>query len=136
MGEITYTKEYQSNPEILPEIETYIVGIAQKHNMDEDKINLLALSVSEAASNSIVHGNGANPAKKVTVSISVINNIFKVVFLDQGTGFDPDEVPDPTAPENILKDHGRGIHIMKSYLNQLKYKFTPEGTETILELEL
>ncbi|GJQ61762.1 MAG: hypothetical protein SCALA702_08150 [Melioribacteraceae bacterium] len=136
MGDFVYNKEYPSNPEVLPEIENYILEIAQKHNMSDDNLNLLALSVSEASSNSIIHGNKSDPTKIVKLEILVADNSFLVKFLDQGEGFDPNAVPDPTVPENLLKDHGRGIHIMKSYLNRLKYNFTPNGTETILELEL
>lgn len=136
MGDFVYKKEYPSNPELLPEIETYIIEIAQKHKMSDDNLNLLALSVSEASSNSIIHGNKSDPSKIVKLNILVDGNRFVVKFIDEGEGFDPEAVPDPTEPENLMKDHGRGIHIMKSYLNRLKYNFLPNGTETILELEL
>ena len=60
----------------------------------------------------------------------------KIIFKDEGEGFEPKSVPDPTTPENILKESGRGIHIMKSYLSSLSYNFTPDGTEAILEMSL
>lgn len=135
MPETTYYREFKSNPEVLPEVETYIVDLAAKHHLDEEQLTKLAMAVSEAASNSILHGNKADSNKLVTVKVLVDENKFTVIFTDQGDGFYPEKVPDPTKPENILKDHGRGIHIMKSYLDDLQYNFTGSGTETILILK-
>ena len=60
----------------------------------------------------------------------------EVSLKDQGNGFEVSEVPDPTKPENILKDSGRGIHIIRNFVDDLKYNFSPEGTEAILFLSL
>jgi serine/threonine-protein kinase RsbW len=59
-----------------------------------------------------------------------------ITIKDEGRGFKLEAVPDPTRPENILKESGRGIHIMRSFLKDLRYNFTPTGTETILTLAL
>ena len=104
--------------------------------MSEDRLNSLALSFSEAASNSVVHGNKLDVNKKVKITVTVDENKMTVIIKDEGKGFDIDSVPDPTKPENILKDSGRGIHIMRSFLNDLRYNFTPTGTEAILEIDL
>ncbi len=132
----TYTMEIASNPELLPEVENFLVDKLKKFNVDEDKSTLLTLSVAEAAANCIIHGNKTDNSKSVKISIVIDETAVEVSLKDQGDGFKPDEVPDPTHPDNILKDHGRGIHIMKSYLSELKYNFTADGTETILRLEL
>jgi serine/threonine-protein kinase RsbW len=58
----------------------------------------------------------------------------EVTIKDEGIGFDPKKVPDPTNPENLLKDSGRGIYLMRVYMNDVKYNITPDGTETILIL--
>jgi serine/threonine-protein kinase RsbW len=55
---------------------------------------------------------------------------------DEGKGFDPTTLPDPTHPENLLKDSGRGVFLMKVYMNEVKYNVTPSGMETILVLNL
>ncbi|KAB2846473.1 MAG: ATP-binding protein [Melioribacteraceae bacterium] len=60
----------------------------------------------------------------------------EIIFKDEGKGFNINTVPDPTKPENILKESGRGIHIMKNFLDDLKYNFTPTGTEAILVVRL
>ncbi len=131
-----YEKEIPSDPELLPELEEFIVHLAKESNLREDKLNNLALSFSEAASNSVVHGNKLDKNKKVKITVKVDNTTFSIIIKDEGNGFNLDSVPDPTRPENILKDSGRGIHIMRSFLDKLYYNFTPTGTETILEISL
>ncbi|MCX6173270.1 MAG: ATP-binding protein [Ignavibacteriales bacterium] len=136
MQEIIFEKEIQSDPDLLPELEELIIKLAKKYNLTDEKLNSLALSFSEAASNSIVHGNKLDVNKKVKITIKVDKDKMTVIIKDEGKGFNLDSVPDPTKPENILKDNGRGIHIMRSFLNGLRYNFTPTGTEAILEIKL
>jgi len=136
VSEKIYSKEIPSDPNILPEAEEFILRVAKEVNLNKDKYNNLALSFSEALSNSITHGNKLDKSKKVLLTIKVNETKMTVIIKDQGKGFDPNTIPDPTKPENILKDNGRGIHIMKSFLDDLKFNFTKDGTETILILYL
>lgn len=136
MSEKVYTKEIPSDPEMLPVAEEYILDIARTSHLDQEKFNHLTLAFSEAAANSIIHGNKSDKNKIVKITVTVDDDEMTISLKDQGEGFKVEEIPDPTAPENILKDHGRGIHIMKSFLKDLKYIFTPEGTETILVVSL
>jgi serine/threonine-protein kinase RsbW len=131
-----YEREIPSDPEALPELEDLIVELAKKYNVPEDRLNGLALSFSEAASNSVVHGNKLDLNKKVKISVLVDETKMIVTIKDEGKGFNIDKVPNPTNPENLLKDNGRGIHIMRSFLDDLRYNFTPTGTEVILEVKL
>jgi serine/threonine-protein kinase RsbW len=136
LQKIIFEKEISSNPDLLPELEDIIVKLAEQQKMNKDKVNGLALSFSEAASNSIIHGNKLDVNKKIKISVAVDQNRMKIIIKDQGNGFELNSVPDPTSPENILKDSGRGIHIMKSFLDNLTYNFTPTGTEVTLEINL
>lgn len=136
MPEKVFTKEFPSDPDLLPEIEEFVIGIAEELNLSKDKYNNLALSVSEAASNSMVHGNKLDIEKKVHITVKVTDDIMEIIFKDEGKGFNINTVPDPTKPENILKESGRGIHIMKNFLDDLKYNFTSTGTEAILVVRL
>lgn len=130
----TYTKVISSNPSYLPEVEEFILSIADEIDLDNTKQNNLALSVAEAASNSIIHGNRMDDSKTVTIKVEVYEDKLVVSFKDQGTGFNPSVVPDPTSPENILKDSGRGLHIMRTFLDDLQYNFNGSGTEVILTI--
>ena len=136
MLEQVYVKEIPSDPDLLPELEDFIVHIAQLSNLNKEKFNNLALSFSEAASNSLLHGNKLDKKKKVKITVKVDAEKMTVIIKDEGKGFHIEDVPDPTKPENILNDSGRGIHIMRSFLDDLRYNFTPTGTETILVISL
>lgn len=136
MQEREYYKEVKSDPELLPELDEYLMNIAKEAGLDEEKFNNLSLSFSEAASNSIKHGNKNDVNRKIGITVKVSDSQMRIIIKDEGKGFDIKAVPDPTKEENILKDNGRGIHIMRSFLEDLSYNFTPEGTETILVLNL
>lgn len=136
MAEKIFQKVINSDPELMPEVEKFLLNIADEINLNKEKHNSLALSAAEAVSNSIVHGNKLDFNKKVYINVYVTDKEMKIIFKDEGEGFEPNNVPNPTEPENILKDSGRGIHIMKSFIDDLKYNFTPSGTETILVIKL
>jgi len=132
----TYYKEIQSIPEIVPELDNFVIDIAKRSGMNPEKFNNLSLSFSEALSNSIIHGNKCDPQKKIKITIDVNEQKMIIKIKDEGKGFDLKSVPDPTKDENILKESGRGIHIMKSFLDDLYYNFSEDGTETVLVLNL
>lgn len=134
--EKVYNKKFSSDPDNLAEVEKFFTDVADEFNLDDEIKNNLSLSLSEAASNAMVHGNKLDPKKYVDIIITVGDNKIEVVIKDEGNGFDPSSVPDPTAPENLLKDSGRGIHIMKTFLENIRYNFTDSGTEVILEISL
>lgn len=136
MSDKIYIKEIESNPDLLPELDDFILNIAKEAGLDSDQTNSLSLSFSEAASNSILHGNKCDPNKKIKIKVEINSSNLIITIKDEGKGFDIESVPDPTKPENILKDSGRGIHIMKSYLSDLRYNFSSDGTETILTIKL
>lgn len=87
---------------------------------DKD-IFCLRLAVEEAIVNGIKHGNGADPQKKVLVRYAVSFIEAVVEIEDEGTGFNPDSIPDPLSPENIEKPSGRGIFLMRFYMTSIRY---------------
>ena len=89
----------------------------------------IGLAVREALVNAIVHGNHCQPQKTVRVSLFVYDTGDLVtVVKDSGSGFDPSRVPDPTAAENLLADHGRGIFLMTQIMDEVDFNFD-HGTE-------
>lgn len=136
MKENIYTNSFPSNPNLLPQIEDYILEITSSLGLSEENMNKLALSVAEAAANSILHGNNCDVNKLVKLTIKISEERLQLIFKDEGEGFDPEKIPDPTTKENILKTHGRGIHIMNTFLDSLTYNFLSDGTETILTIKL
>jgi len=132
----TFKRVVPSDPDLLPELEEFIIQIANEAKLDSAKINNLALSFSEAISNCMKHGNSYDKTKTVTIVVTISETVLSISLKDEGKGFDLKAVPDPTKPENLLKESGRGIHIMRNFLRDLRYKFTPQGTEVTLEISL
>jgi serine/threonine-protein kinase RsbW len=136
LAENSFSLEIDSDPNNLITVEEFVNYFAIELGIKKDKLPGLLLSVTEATTNAIIHANKSNKDKKVKIDVKVENKQLIIAVKDQGTGFDPYNVPDPTAPENLLKDSGRGLYLMKVYMDEVKYKVKPEGTETILILNL
>ena len=92
------------------------------------------VGLTEALSNAMAYGNGYDPSKRVRVEITMSAGHVKARIKDQGTGFDPSSIPDPTAPENLLKTNGRGLFLMRRLLDEVSYN--ERGNEVTLVLRL
>lgn len=106
--------------------------IADKMNFTEEEKDSLAIAVTEAVNNAILHGNKQDKNKKVTITFQLEEKRLVVRIKDEGSGFNPEHVSDPLAPENLLKESGRGIFILSSLMDEIKYEFDENGTEIIL----
>ena len=89
------------------------------------------MAVREAITNAIVHGNKEDDAKTVEVTFNCSNRAVEFEVTDQGEGFDPGNVPDPTEPENILKTSGRGNFLMRNFMDEVKWSAKPKGGTTV-----
>jgi len=129
-------KKFKSDPKVLPRIEEFFLNTLRGVNLPEEKFQKLVLAISEAASNAIKHGNKSDPEKYVNTVIKIYSDKVEIILTDEGKGFNPNTVPDPTSTENIMKESGRGIHIMKAFVDELKYYFTDRGTKTCLIVKI
>ena len=113
--------EIASSLENITEVETLIDNVCDALNLNEDNYGNILIAVTEAVNNAIVHGNSNLPDKKVKVEVENIDE--KVIFTvsDEGSGFDFDNLPDPTAPENLEKPDGRGIFLMKNLSDEVEF---------------
>lgn len=136
MAEENYTLEIESNPNNLITVEEFVNYFAKEIGVPDERMNGLMLSVTEATTNAIIHANKCDETKLVKITVTKENGQVIIAVKDEGIGFDPHIVPDPTEPENLLKDSGRGVYLMKFYMDDLRYNLTPTGTETILVLNL
>jgi len=136
LAENTYHLEIESNPNNLITVEEFVNYFARDVNVDEEKIPGLLLAITEATTNAIIHGNKSDESKIVSIDATVDNGKLIISIKDEGRGFDPAIVPDPTHPDNLLKDSGRGLYLMRIYMDDLQYKHTVNGTETILIMNL
>ena len=93
---------------------------------EEDALNI-GLAVREAAVNAIRHGNAEDPGTPLQVDFEILQTGFRVVVRDRGPGFDADEGDDPTAPENLLKTSGRGLLMMRAFMDGVLFRSEDTG---------
>lgn len=101
--------------------EEVILREVQKHGYDEDATFAIKLALEEAMTNAVKHGNGNDRSKKVTVRYCVTAEQTLILVRDEGPGFQPKNVPDPTTPDRLSLPNGRGIMLMRAYLTDLSY---------------
>jgi len=118
-----------STQEYLPDVDFFIEGILRGYGIDESIIADIAISVSELVNNAIDHGNKKNEEKRVTVTIDKNSDSVSLTVTDEGTGFNPNELDDPLAEENLLKEVGRGIFIVRSLMDSVDIELTKEGAK-------
>ncbi len=119
--------DFESRMDILEPIQSFVDRLAAVGGLDEDGVHDLSVSVRECVVNALKHGNKLDPAKRVSVTFGLAQGAIEVWIQDQGAGFNPDAVPDATAPENLLNAAGRGLFFMRAFMSEVEYIFPPEG---------
>ncbi len=113
--------------------EEIAAGMAQVVGFDEDDLMKIGIAVREAMVNAIVHGNRYNENKKVRFSVVKHSERLTVRVADEGEGFDFEHLPDPLAPENLMRASGRGIFLIRSFMDELEIRrLELGGTELVL----
>jgi serine/threonine-protein kinase RsbW len=103
-------------------IESFIDNAKERFHLDDDIYGNIMIAVTEAVNNAIKHGNASDKTKNVHLSLSLDESMIRFVVKDEGTGFDFQNLPDPTAPENLEKPGGRGIFLMKHLSDEVDFK--------------
>ncbi len=106
--------------EVCP-TEEAIIDAARGFDYPESDLFAVKLALEEALSNAIKHGNACDPVKRVEVEFKVDEKTLTVIIGDEGPGFDLEEVPDPRLEENLTKPHGRGVMLMRAYMDEVEY---------------
>ena len=94
---------------------------AKKQGLGEDFVSAIDLAIRESVANAVKHGNKFAEEKTVDLTLARTDEGFEITVRDYGTGFNVDEIPDPTNPENLLKTHGRGILFMRSFMDVVEW---------------
>ena len=102
-------------------IESFIDNAKERFNLDDDIYGNIMIAVTESDNNAIMHGNKNDRTKNVTLSLSLNDNVINFQVRDEGLGFDFQNLPDPTAPENLDKPSGRGIFLMKHLSDEVNF---------------
>ncbi len=115
------------------EPEQRILDELERHGYSEDARFAIKLALEEALTNAVKHGNRNDPSKRVTVRYHISPQRAVIAIRDEGCGFSPEKVPDPTADENLERPNGRGIMLMQAYMTKVRYN--PAGNEVWLMRE-
>lgn len=118
----TISIQVPSMMENIRMIESFIDNAKERFHLDDDIYGNIMIAVTEAVNNAIKHGNESNKTKNVYLSLSLEDSLIKFVVKDEGPGFNYNNLPDPTSPENIEKPGGRGIFLMKHLSDEVEFK--------------
>jgi serine/threonine-protein kinase RsbW len=121
-----------STMESVSEVEAAADKLAEEAGLDEDERFRIGMAVREAAVNAVLHGNEYDPEKQIAVSLENTGTDLVISIADQGKGLDPDSIPDPLAPENLLRGTGRGIFLIRSFMDEVNFRQLHPGTELTL----
>jgi len=121
-----------SSQDYLADVDNFIEGRLLEFGLEKSVIADIAISVTEMVINGIIHGNKSIPNKAVTIALEKKDDAVEITITDQGAGFDPETIDNPIDEKNLLKEVGRGIFIVKSLMDRVDIRPTPEGTEVTL----
>ena len=131
----TVTLDVASRFEMLDIVQTVLVQCCGIVGFNEEASHYMSVAVRESVVNAIKHGNKQDESKRVHLVFTLHERALEVEVKDQGHGFDPAEVPDPLAPENLLKAYGRGIFFMRQFMDEVQHSFPPRGGTVVRMLK-
>ncbi len=121
-----------SSDEFLVDVDSFVEGTLRGRGVDESLIADIAISVSELVNNAIFHGNQGQTNETVEVTINCSDKSIAISIKDSGSGFEPEEIADPVADENLLREVGRGIFIVKSLMDEVKTEAVTDGSRVTI----
>ncbi|MGA2296198.1 MAG: ATP-binding protein [FCB group bacterium] len=129
-------KSLISERKSVRQVEKILIDFKNKVSISEEIYFKLLIAITEAVNNAIIHGNRTSSDKIVKLIIEAYENEILVIVSDEGEGFDPDNLEDPRVPDNLLKESGRGVFIMKEISDSIDFSVTPNGTEVKMQFSL
>lgn len=127
--------ELPSDVRSIEHVVEYVVRRCQACETHAHRLRLnFRVGLTEALANAMLYGNAHDPSKRVRVEVTLTRGAIRARVIDEGLGFDPCAIPDPTRPENLLKPGGRGLFLMRQLLDEVTYN--DRGNEVTLVLRL
>jgi serine/threonine-protein kinase RsbW len=135
----TVRLDFHSAFDMLDFVQVVSDHVGRMSGLDDDALHWVGVAVRESVINAIKHGNAYDERKRVHVEFTSLNSDALPGLLirvrDEGPGFDPDSLPNPLAPENVLKSSGRGIFLIRSFMDELELRRAPEGGMELVMLK-
>jgi len=121
--------DFWSDIDMLDLVQTVSNHLGRQAGLDDEALHWVSVAVRESVTNAIRHGNGGDAGKRVYLEFMCLGagNGLAIRVRDEGPGFDPNCLPDPLALENLLKPSGRGIFLIRSFMDELELRRAPEG---------
>jgi len=132
----SFQLEIPSDPKEVMAVEKFLEDINEKIKLDEMLFNKLLVATTEAINNGIIHGNKRDKSKKVLLRVDVNSSTLVVRVRDEGKGVDVETLPDPLAEENLMRENGRGVFLMKSLMTSVGFEQLAEGWEVTMKIDI
>ena len=131
-----YFLEISSETKNLARVEEHVKDIIEGLDLNDETINAILIAITEAVNNAIIHGNKRDKNKFVRIHSILLDDILEFKIKDEGQGFILSNIPNPLLPENLTKDSGRGIFIIRSLVHGFKVNSFPDGTEIVIDVKI
>jgi len=122
---------FASRIEAVAEAAAAVSEFLSRAGISEDVAFGIDMAVREAVTNAVLHGNKLDEKKFVEIGLKTLPETLEITVHDQGRGFNPNSIPDPTQAENILKTSGRGIFFMRNFMDEVEWTPNPDGGTTV-----
>ena len=130
--EIKMNRELASEKNAIKKLEPMFFELKEELKIPDNIFYNMLIAITEAVNNAIFHGNKCDINKKISISIDVVDRLIQISIADEGQGFDHENVADPRTPENILKENGRGVFLIKNLAETFDFKVDQKGTTVIM----
>ncbi len=125
-----------SNPKFVGKVEGFLEKVNKRTQLNDIQFNKLLVAATEAVNNGIIHGNKRDPHKKVILSCEINNSSLVIRVEDEGPGVNPASLPDPLSEENLMRENGRGVFLMRSLMDVVEFEKIPDGSAVIMKMAL
>jgi serine/threonine-protein kinase RsbW len=126
-GPLSIRLEFTSAFETMDFVQVVSDQVGRDAGLDDDAVHWMGVAIRESVINAIRHGNQNDPLRRVFIDFDRDSTELRIRVRDQGDGFDPEELADPLAPENLLKASGRGIFLIRSFMDDVRLQRASEG---------
>ncbi|TAK53463.1 MAG: ATP-binding protein [Bacteroidetes bacterium] len=126
----------KSQPQQVAKVEAFLRRVNRAARLSNEEFNKLLVVATEAVNNGILHGNKQHPEKHVTLTCTLHGGKLEIRIHDEGSGFNADDLPDPLAQENLFREHGRGVFLMRSLMESVVFEHTGKGADVIMTMRI
>ncbi len=130
------SKRLPSARKSIKSVEPIMLEVREKINISDNSFYNMLIAITEAVNNAIVHGNKCDPDKTVNIDVILKNDEIIITIGDEGNGFDPDSLADPRDPENLMKEHGRGVFLIRQLSASTVFDSGENGTSVIMSFKI